>query len=117
MYERHVLGRKGEEIATDYLQSIGYTILEKNFLCRQGEIDVIALDGNYIVIIEIKSRTNAVFGLPSDAVTKQKLKHMLKAAAYYLYTRHLENANVRIDVVEVYIKKDKYQVNHLKQII
>lgn len=117
MYERHVLGKKGEEFAVNYLQNIGYTILEKNFFCRQGEIDVIALDGNYIVIIEIKSRTNEEFGLPSEAVTKIKLKHMLKAATYYLYTRNLENANVRIDVVEVYVRKDKYHVNHLKQII
>ena len=53
MYKRHILGKQGEEIAIYYLNKKGYKILEKNFLCRQGEIDVIALDDNYIVFIEI----------------------------------------------------------------
>lgn len=117
MYERHIIGKKGEEIAVDYLKSIGYTIIERNFLCRQGEIDVIALDNKYIVIIEIKSRTNQEYGLPSEAVTKTKLKHILKTAAYYLHVKKMEDANVRIDVVEVYVKENRYYINHLKQII
>lgn len=117
MYERHILGREGENAAVDYLKQEGYKILERNFFCRQGEIDAIALDGNYIVFIEIKSRTSTEYGLPSEAVTKRKLEHMIKTIKYYLYIRNLENENIRIDVIEVYVKEGKYKINHIKQIV
>ena len=117
MYQRHILGIKGEDIAVKYLEEKGYNILERNFICRQGEIDVIALDKNYIVFIEIKSRTSTEYGLPSEAVTEKKLKHILKSAAYYLHIRNLEKANVRIDAIEIYIKENNYYINHIKQIV
>ena len=117
MYLRHILGRKGEDVVVDYLKNINYNILDRNFSFKQGEIDVIALDGNYVVFVEIKSRTSTEYGLPSEAVTKTKINHMMKTAEYYLYIRHLENENVRFDVVEVYVKDEKYYINHIKQII
>lgn len=117
MYLRHILGRKGEDVVVDYLKNINYNILDRNFSCKQGEIDVIALDGNYVVFVEIKSRTSTEYGLPSEAVTNTKIKHMMKTAEYYLYTRHLENENIRFDVVEVYVKDKKYYINHIKQIV
>jgi len=117
MYERHVVGKNGEDAAVQYLKDKGYKILERNFMCRQGEIDIIALDEEYIVFIEIKSRTNTQYGLPSEAVTKKKIKHMLKTIEYFLYTRNLQNENVRIDAIEIYIKENNYKINHLKQII
>ena len=117
MYERHILGKNGEKAAYQYLEKQGYRILEKNFSCRQGEIDLIALDNNYIVFFEIKSRTSIEFGLPAESVTDQKIKHILRAASYYLYKHQLENANTRVDVIEIYYKKDGYKINHLKQIL
>ena len=117
MYERHILGKNGEKVAYQYLEEQGYTILEKNFSCRQGEIDLIALDNDYIVFFEIKTRTSTKYGLPSDAVTERKIKHILYAATYFLYKHHLENANTRIDVIEVYYKGKDYKINHLKQIL
>lgn len=117
MYKRHVLGREGENVAVEYLRKEGYKILERNFSCRQGEIDAIVLDEQYIVFIEIKSRTSIEYGLPSEAVTKRKLEHMIKTIKYYLHIRNLENENIRIDVIEVYVKEGKYQINHIKQIV
>ena len=117
MYVRHILGKNGEDEAVKYLEKQGYTIIERNFLCRQGEIDIIALDEKYLVFIEIKSRANTEYGLPSESVTERKKKHMIKAIQYYLYKRNLENANIRIDVIEVYVKDEKYSINHIKQII
>lgn len=117
MYERHIVGKNGEKAAFEYLEKNDYTILEKNFSCRQGEIDIIALDKDYIVFFEIKSRTNTQYGLPSESVTKRKIKHILKAATYYLYKNHLENANTRIDVIEVYVRDGNYNINHLKQVL
>lgn len=117
MYARHIIGKKGEDEAVRYLERKGYRVIERNFLCRQGEIDIIALDKNYIVFVEIKARTSTEYGLPSESVTERKKKHMIKAIQYYLYKRNLENENIRIDVIEVYVKQDKYEMNHIKQII
>lgn len=110
-------GNAGENLATEYLQKQVYTILEKNFYCKQGEIDIIAKDKNEIVFIEVKSRSNIVFGLPSEAVTKQKMKHILKTARYFLYKNKMINEYIRFDVVEILIKSGKFNINHIKQII
>lgn len=117
MYKRHILGKEAENLALDYLKNKGYKILERNFMCKQGEIDIVALDKDYIVFVEIKSRTNIEFGLPSESVTKKKLKHILKTASYYLYIKKLENSNVRIDVIEIYMGGSKHYINHIKQIV
>lgn len=117
MYKRHIIGKIGEDLAVKYLEQVGYKILERNFECRQGEIDIIALYKNEIIFIEVKTRTNINFGNPADAVGKTKQKHLLKAVRYYLYSRNLENEFIRIDVIEIYLYNHKYKVNHIKQII
>lgn len=115
MYERHILGKTGEEIARQYLIKNGYRLLVSNFRCRQGEIDIIAVDKNEIVFIEVKTRKNANYGCPVDAVNKRKQKHILNASKYYIYINNLENRDIRFDVIEVY-KKDKFYINHIKNI-
>ncbi len=117
MYKRHQIGKLGEDLAVKYLEQIGYKVIERNFECRQGEIDIIALDKNEIVFIEVKTRTSIKFGTPIDAVNEIKQKHLLKAVKYYLYSRNLENEFVRIDVIEIYLYEHRYRVNHIKQII
>lgn len=117
MYARHILGREGEDEAVKYLEKKGYRVIERNFLCRQGEIDIIAIDNNYIVFIEIKTRTSNEYGLPSESVTTKKIKHIKKAIQYYLYKRNLENENIRVDVIEIYAKEGKYLINHIRQIV
>lgn len=117
MYARHILGKRGEDEAVKYLENKGYKVIERNFLCRQGEIDVIALDNDYIVFVEIKARTSTDYGLPSESVTKRKIKHITKAIQYYLYKRNLEKENIRIDVIEMYANGDKFNINHIKQIM
>lgn len=115
MYIKKETGKLGEDIAVHYLKQNGYTILDRNFECRQGEIDIIALDKKEIVFIEVKTRTSNKYGTPSEAVNKIKQKHMLQTIKYYLYTRNLSNECVRIDVIEVYINNNVYKVNHIKQ--
>ncbi len=117
MYLKHVLGKHGEDLACKYLDNNNYKIIQRNFRCKQGEIDIIALDKNYIVFVEIKSRTSNKYGLPSESVTQRKMKHIIKAATYFLYMNHLENVNTRIDVIEVYVKNGTYNINHLKQVV
>jgi putative endonuclease len=110
------LGNYGEQIAVWYLEKNGYKILERNFYCRQGEIDIIAKDKEY-VFIEVKTRTGVDFGYPSEAVDSIKIKHLCKVAKYYLFKNYLNDAFVRFDVIEVLIENGKFNINHIKQII
>lgn len=110
-------GNTGENLATEYLEKQGYTILERNFYCKQGEIDIIAKDKNEIVFIEVKSRSNKLFSIPSEAVTKQKIKHLFRTARYFLYKNKMINEYIRFDVVEILIKSGKFNINHIKQIV
>lgn len=115
MYIKKEIGNFGENIAEHYLKQKEYIILDRNFECRQGEIDLIALDKKEIVFIEVKTRTSNKYGTPSEAVNKIKQKHMLQTIKYYLYIRNLSEEFIRIDVIEVYIKDNEYKVNHIKQ--
>lgn len=117
MYERHETGRIGEDISVKYLEQIGYTIIERNFECKQGEIDIIAKDKNEYVFIEVKTRSSVSYGKPKEAVDTTKKKHIYRSAEYYVYLKHLENEPVRIDVIEVYKKQGKFMVHHIKQAI
>lgn len=117
MYYKQETGRSGEEIASQYLEKEGYEILDRNFSCHQGEIDIIAKDKNEIVFIEVKTRTNKKYGLASEAVNENKQKHLLRAIQYYIYIKKYEKCFIRIDVIEVYIKNNKVNINHIKQAI
>lgn len=117
MYERHETGKIGEEIAAKYLASIDYKIIEKNFECKRGEIDIIAINKDELVFIEVKTRSSAMYGRPAEAVNEIKKKHIYKAAEYYVYIRNLENEKIRFDVIEVYKKNNKYVINHIKKAI
>lgn len=115
MYYKKERGVSGECIASDYLESLGYKILIRNFRCRQGEIDIIALDNNEYVFVEVKTRTSIEYGKASEAVDKTKKFHIVKAAEYFLYVRHLENNFIRFDVIEVYLFNNISRINHIKQ--
>lgn len=117
MYIKHEIGKLGEDYAVKYLENVGYKVIERNFECRQGEIDIIAIDREELVFIEVKTRTNVKYGEPIEAVDMNKQKHLIKSIKYYLYSRHLENEFVRIDIIEVFICKNRYRVNHVKQVI
>lgn len=114
MYIRHNLGKTGEEIAEIYLIKNGYKILERNFSCRQGEIDIIARDIKEIVFVEVKTRTNKKYGEPIDSITYYKKKHLIKSIQFYLYLKKLDNAFIRIDIIEIYKKDDGFLIKHTK---
>ena len=109
------IGKFGEDLAVIYLKRIGYKILERNFRCRVGEVDIIAKDVEEIVFIEVKTRTNNTYGEPSEAVDYIKKEHIIKTANYYLYKNKLYNKSIRFDVIEVFLS-NKFHINHIKQI-
>ena len=95
-------GNAGEQKACEYLKAQGYQILEQNFHCKVGEIDIIAKNGKYLVFVEVKYRKNSSHGSPLEAVNFTKQKKISQTAGYYLMTKHKkENVSVRFDVVSV----------------
>lgn len=115
MYIKKETGQLGEDIAIHYLKQKGYIILNKNYRCKYGEIDIIALEKKEIIFIEVKTRQNSKYGLPSEAVNKIKQQHMLRSIKNYLFINNIYEKSIRIDVIEIYIKDNIYEVNHIKQ--
>jgi putative endonuclease len=100
------LGQRGEEAAVHYLQKCGFKILERNFRCRAGEVDIIAEEKGDLVFVEVKARSSRLFGDPAEAVTSRKQGQISKAALCYLGDRHRGRA-ARFDVVTVRFSGDR----------
>ena len=81
---RQGLGRTGERLAAEKLQNQGYRILERNFRCSYGEIDLVAEDVNDLIFVEVKTRRGSAYGLPEEAVTLRKRRKLTQVASYYL---------------------------------
>ena len=116
MYYNSLIGKLGEEFATKYLQNNNIKVIQRNFYCKFGEIDIIAKDKNELVFIEVKTRTTSKYGKPSDAVNFQKQRHLQKSIEYYLYFNKIRNVKIRIDVIEIYLNQNKFRINHIKNI-
>lgn len=95
------LGKIGEGLAEKFLKNLGYKIIEHNYRIRGGEIDIIALDGNTLVYIEVKTRTSHQFGLPEESVTPAKINFLIRAAKFYRANRSNLPEQERIDVITV----------------
>ncbi len=100
MFDRQDLGRKAEEYAACYLLNKGYQILQRNFECRLGEIDIVAQEGEQIVFIEVRCRRSAKFGHPLETITLQKQRRLRNIAQFYLMVKN-KDVPARFDVVSV----------------
>ena len=111
-----ILGRQGEAAAAAYLKErCRYTLLEKNYRSRLGEIDIIARDGQTIVFIEVKTRRTALYGRPSEAVESRKQRKIALVAASYLSRKSWWNRPCRFDVMEVFVPSPgTCRINHIK---
>lgn len=108
------IGKRGELLAVDFLKKNGYKILENNFRCRYGEIDIIAMEGKAIAFVEVKTKTNDAFGPPKTAVDLRKQRQLSKAALAYLTQNRLTNHPARFDVVGISIIEDKTEVELIR---
>ncbi len=118
MYTNQEIGQLGEKLAKRFLEEREYEIICQNFKSKGGEIDLIVKDKEEtIVFVEVKTRTSLIFGTPSEAVGETKVDHILKTAKYFLHSNEIRNSNIRFDVIEVFICKGRYRVNHIKQIM
>ena len=110
------LGIWGEDLAAEYLENKGYRILQRNFRCRTGEIDVIASDKKYIVFVEVKARKNDSFASARSFVTAAKQRKILSAAKFWLVSHYTE-LQPRFDVIEIYSEdrvKEKASIEHIE---
>ncbi|MBQ2063195.1 MAG: YraN family protein [Firmicutes bacterium] len=97
------IGAFGERMAGEWMKQNGYAIIERNYRCRAGEIDIIACRGGVLVFAEVKTRTGDAFGMPAEAVDRRKQQHMRRAAQWYMNAHRIHDTTVRFDVVEILI--------------
>lgn len=98
------LGEYGERLACRYLTDIGFTILDRNWRCARGEIDIVAVEGDCLVVCEVKTRRSEAFGAPFEAVTPTKARRLRRLAGLWLDAaaeRDRRGSDLRIDVVSV----------------
>lgn len=112
---RHDLGRRGEEAAARYLAAAGWLILDRNWRCREGELDIVARDGSELVFCEVKTRTSETFGAPVEAVDPAKLARLGRLARAWLSARGLGAASYRIDVLGLLSTgSGRFLVDHMR---
>jgi putative endonuclease len=99
--QKKELGKKGEELALRFLKKKGYQIIEKNYVCKMGEMDIIAKEKDTLVFVEVKTRTSTTFGPPQLAVNSSKQRQLSKVALNYLKEKRLGDVKARFDVVAI----------------
>ncbi len=113
--ERKRLGERGEDAAVAFLERSGVTIVERNWRCPAGEIDIVALEGETLVLCEVKARKTASKGSPEDAVTPAKQRRYARLAAAYVQAANIEPVSVRFDVITILvIAEDRALLRHYR---
>lgn len=114
---KSALGRAGESLAAEYLDQNGLTVLERNWSCAHGELDVVATDGERVVFCEVKTRSGVDYGGPVEAVTADKCRRIRRLARTWLQERQLVGCEVRFDVVSVlWPPGGQVRIEHLQEV-
>lgn len=111
--EKQLQGFAGEEMAVNLLYQKGYRILERNWRCGHLEVDIIAENNDYLVIVEVKTRKTALFGAPEVFVDYQKQRHLIRAAKYYCKFKNITK-EIRFDIISVINSPEFQEVNHIE---
>ncbi|WP_352419586.1 YraN family protein [Proteiniborus sp.] len=104
----------GENLASNYLLEKGYSILERNFRTKIGEIDIIVKKSNIIVFVEVKARSNTNYGFPYESVNYKKQQKIIRTAQNYINFKGLTNCQYRFDIIEVFLKENGNKINHIQ---
>jgi putative endonuclease len=100
--QRRAIGAYGERVAADHLRSLGLVLLERNWRCSDGEVDLILRDGDDVVFCEVKTRRSGLFGTPAEAVDHRKVRKLRQLAGRWLDESAVRPREIRFDVVEVF---------------
>src|SRR5689334_18852057 len=115
MRTKNTVGRYGEDLAARYLTKHGFAVLERNWRCGLGEIDIVAREGDTLVICEVKTRRGLGYGSPLESITYRKLTTLRKLAGAWLRSHQVRPREVRIDIVAVMLSQGAPpQVDHLR---
>lgn len=115
MARKDELGRWGEQLAVDHLTAQGYTVIDRNWRCAIGEIDIVARHGSTAVVVEVKTRSGTGFGHPLDAVTPRKLARLRRLAGAWCEAHPDESRGLRIDVIGVIAQGSHFTIDHVRQ--
>ena len=113
MAKHNELGKLGEDLACKYLLKKGYRILNRNWIYQKKELDIVALKDEYLVVVEVKSRSTDYFEHPADAIGMSKIKFLVKATQAYVDLKEIKQ-EVRFDVISVIKKGNYYDIEHIE---
>lgn len=111
---RQLLGALGEDLACQYLAGLGWRIIARNWRCPDGELDIIAAEGDSIVFIEVKTRSSAKYGQPALAVTEQKYARLRTLAWQWIKSHDVHPREIRIDIISIVIRGAEPQISHVR---
>jgi putative endonuclease len=115
--QRKALGDLGESLAAEFLTASGYSVIERNWRCPDGEIDILALDGSTVVVCEVKTRSSTRYGTPLEAITPAKAARLYRLAAAWRRAHQVRAQPMRIDVVTVLrTGNGRAEIEHLKDV-
>jgi putative endonuclease len=115
MRAKDVLGRLGEEAAARHLAGLGWTIIDRNWRCPEGELDIVARDGANLVVCEVKTRSGLVYGAPVEAVTPAKAARLRRLASRWVAMHDIAYATVRIDAIGLVSEGGgRFSIDHLR---
>ncbi|MGH3165010.1 MAG: YraN family protein [Trebonia sp.] len=115
MHAKDVLGRDGEQAAVDYLTERGFRILDRNWRCADGEIDIVAVERHSLVVCEVKTRSGTRYGTPLEAVGRAKLSRLRRLAVQWLNAHGVRFEQIRIDVVGLlYEGTGGFTIEHIR---
>jgi len=112
--QKKELGKKGEELALRFLKKKGYRIIEKNYVCKMGEMDIIGKEKDTLVFIEVKTRASTEFGPPQLAVHSSKQRQLSKVALNYLNEKRLNDVKARFDVVAIVLEQNREEIELIR---
>ena len=113
MAQHNELGKKGEQLAINFLLEKGYNIIERNYRFDKAEVDIIAKKENILAIVEVKTRSTADFGAPQDFVKPKQIQRLVKAVDEYVIVNELV-VEVRFDIIAIIKEKKGFAIEHLK---
>ena len=118
MRAKDAVGRYGEDVAEAHVRGRGWQVLERNWRCRDGELDLVALDGDELVVVEVKTRRSTAYGHPAEAVTAIKLARVRRLAAAWLAAHDVRPGSIRVDVIAVLLVRGQAaQIDHLVGVV
>ncbi|MTH15259.1 YraN family protein [Flavobacterium sp. LC2016-01] len=116
MAEHNELGKKGEELAVEFLQQNDYKILDRNWTFQKAEIDIIAQKDSTLAIVEVKTRSSLDFGSPQDFVKQKKIQLLIKAVNAYINDREKDfndDLNIRFDIIAIHKTEETFAIEHI----